>query len=361
MSADIESSVADQVRWITNWSEPQHAGFQPHFEAFIRLLEQETKEVIGRLQAPIVERFLDSYKAVLSRVEQYCVAQALSVPGRMQELLLAYYQAMGQRESGVTRMTRVLPIAIAELAPGVDEAALLDILRANLWGYEALRIQDDMLDEPERVNPEWILLYGFFERWCIELYIRHCPDHVQFFADFETYHASMNNAILADRADENEQGAGAKQWGGERAGLLKLCASSLLTRLGVRDLVPAVTAHLDASLAMRQLLDDMQDFKEDLLRNQRNSAVSAVRTLFRQHGITTPTVAQMEAGFVLLPAVQHCLSLIDHVAVQGLADLAAFPDSFLYRFMDARRQSLATSVERIRMFQITIWEELAHR
>jgi len=350
----------DVVAWFSRWGPEAEEAARPWLEEFDALLHAEAGAIIGQANHPLVEEFIARHMKLLKRAESDCIQQAMMVNGPLRQVLSKYYQAMGARESGLVRMSRVLPLCIAELVPDLPDQVVVDILRANAWGYEALRIQDDFLDEPDRVEPEYILLCGLFYRWCTEIYCQYTKDLSLFFADYQIYHDAMMNAVLVERRQAWEYTPFRRDdlmRGGERAGLVKLCASTLFRLRGEQRLVPVFERYIDLHLAARQLLDDMQDFRSDAEERRLSAPISMVWAALAQAGVS-PTPSMLFRGLALLDVVPRSLELVRDLTAEGMDCLKAFPDSMLYKLLDARASQVEVSLTNINQFQVRMREAL---
>jgi hypothetical protein len=348
----------ERARWLLEWSRERLAAFEPLAREFHQLLHAEAQSLIGNPRDPAVAALVAGHQGLLRRVEAGCEQRVASVEGPLREVLAGYVQEMGARERGVNRMSRLLPLCITELRPGLSEDVLADLIHANVWEYEALRIQDDLLDEPERVRPEWVLLAGTFHRWFTELYSRHAPDPRQFYADYERFHDEMNNAILQERATAWRPAPCTLEHlrtAGQRAALIKLCASSLLSLQGQRELLPTFDRYMDLHLAIRQLLDDLQDFTQDVEQRRLSAPISMTWEPLAAAGEETPTPALFEAGVVLLDAVPRCLELARHMSEEARDCLRDFPRSVLHHLMTERLERLPRALRSIQSFQEGTW------
>lgn len=354
-------SEAGVLDWFRAWNGARATAAERLVREFEKILSSEARAVMGDPDHPEVQAFVKSRGNLITQAEGVCLQQVSDVEDPLRGLLLRYYEVMGTREKGVTRMSRLLPLCIAEFVPSIDEDVLIDFVRANAWGYEALRIQDDFLDEPDRVKSEWILLLGLFYRWTTEIYCKHSPDLSQFFGDYQKYHDAMSSAILQEGVESRSSTVPyntAVVRAGERAGLIKLCASTLLTTAGRRADLPAIEHFLNIHLATRQLLDDLEDFRNDAEQGRTSVPLQMVRSAIAGAGEEAPSVGMLCAGLSFTTAPSQCLQIICDLCQEGLTCISGHSDTMLYKLLAMRLERAKKAMQVIQGLQSDLWAAL---
>jgi hypothetical protein len=224
------------------------------------------------------------------KIKKMASVHCASLPHALKEAALA--EIAGWREVEAILLPYRMYEAIWKIT-AVPERILDELAVANLFGWMAYSIYDDILDEVAG-SADRLPVANFFLRQLITRYDGLDQEMGGMRAIFEGVMNRMADANLQERRGVALEVIADKSSGHMLAALGVLRAAGYA--LDSRE-VGLMVAWFNYYLAARQLHDDAHDWKEDFLRGQVNSAMRFVMETDRNESYTTDDIPELKLYF----------------------------------------------------------------
>lgn len=188
----------------------------------------------------------------------------------------------------------LLPYWMREVT-GAPEALCRDLAVGNLFAMLHYFVLDDAMDGQEGRSPQGLrkslalgqLMHGMYRR----RYTSHFP-HDSSLWTFERAYEEQWAIVVGGEGSEAVEPRDIARLAG-KAAPVKLCATGVLHGSGQTERVRDIEQAVDLALAILQLSDDLEDWREDLADERRNAFLTLVRNklaLAESEPLTEPLV-----------------------------------------------------------------------
>ncbi len=288
---------------------------------------------------PLMQEYRDELELVFAEASEELRGLPLEFRERAQALLTASHPL---RNGGrANRISYLLPYWMRELTNSPIELCR-DLAVGNLFAMLRYFLLDDAMDGSERSRGTLrgsLALGQLLEERFRRRYGRHYPSDSELWDRYRKYVEEWATAVYSEMEspiDPNDFVRLAR-----KAAPVKLGASGLLLHAGMRDRIPDTERSVDLALAVLQLSDDWDDWKEDMSEPNGNAFLSVARSF-----LPSPAGQEWEERTVRT-AIYHyhavdALASIAESYVLQLRRLPGIPDpliAFAYAVADGIRAS----------------------
>lgn len=257
---------------------------------------------------------IDKYRPEIAAMFEEASREMEGLPDEFRELgqaLLAKSNPLAN--GGVSNLICfLLPYWMRETTGG-SEALCRDLAVGNLFMMLHYFVLDDAMDGQEGRSPQGLrkslalgqLLYGMYR----QRYTRHFP-HDSSLWTYERAYEEQWAIVVGSEGREAVDPRDIARLAG-KAALVKLCATGLLLESGKAASIREAEQAIDLALAILQLSDDLEDWREDLADEKRNAFLTLVRSKLALPG----------SELLTEPLVKRAIYRLG--CVSGLADIAS--------------------------------------
>lgn len=223
----------------------------------------------------------------------------------------------------------LLPFWLQSYA-GIHPETCRRIAVANLFKMMYYHLIDACMDDPETDVSQQLTLAEFIHIEFIKNYQECLKDHDAFWTYYKKYvsewAAAVSTEKVADFYYENPVRMGHK------AAPVKLSVAASMMLGGREQEIDRFESAVDTALVTLQLLDDWEDWEQDLEQGSYNSLISVVQAQLNLPPGTRPSPEEVRSGMMVHDALSELADLANrnHESLEAIKDLA--PDLYDFHY-----------------------------
>ncbi|MNO50460.1 hypothetical protein D3C76_408370 [compost metagenome] len=285
------------------------------YEEELRLVFQESRKVISEFPEPLNLQGM-------SYLEHFNVFQAESHKNYICYLLPFWLQKGCGLSAEITRQMSM----------------------GNVFFMLYFFIQDDLMDSKESSTYERLPLANLLYVEFLNIYRRLFPNNSSFWTSFNRYITQWADSVSNETVSDYFLNDRIKL--SYKASPLKLSSTAALLLSGEDSLVPQSEEMIDAVLLTLQMLDDYEDWKEDLAEGSYNCLLSLTRSNLSGDSATTLTSKEVEFFLYTANGLHTYTELAQATHSQVIASSLDAPHLIAFHSMlVANLQQISDSIE----------------